>query len=107
MMTKEKYKEFITTCGIPLKSVDCVLDSVRGIIYPMLADGSTDLTDDGTSLLSVTDEWLDNLSEDDMWKINKASDDLDFNIEMEISSKGDNRFKPSIRLSKGDNVKFK
>ncbi len=55
--------------GIPLKSVDCVLDSENGIIYPMLADGSTDLTDIGTSLLSVTDEWLDKLSEDDMWKI--------------------------------------
>ncbi len=57
------------TNGIPLKSVDCVLDCTSGIIYPMLADGSTDLTDEGTSLLSVTDEWLDKLSEDDMWKI--------------------------------------
>jgi hypothetical protein len=62
--------------GIPLKSVDCVLDSTSGIIYPMLADGSTDLTDTGTSLLSVTDEWLDNLSEGDMWKVAEVSDDL-------------------------------
>ena len=62
--------------GIPLKSVDCVLDCTSGIIYPMLADGSTDLTDEGTSLLSVTDEWLDNLSEGDMWKVAEVSDDL-------------------------------
>ena len=62
--------------GIPLKSVECVLDCTSGIIYPMLSDGSTDLTDDGTSLLSVTDEWLDNLSEGDMWKVAEVSDDL-------------------------------
>jgi hypothetical protein len=62
--------------GIPLKSVECVLDCTTGIIYPMLSDGSTDLTEDGTSLLSVTDEWLDKLSDGDMWKVAEVSDDL-------------------------------
>jgi len=70
--------------GIPLKSVECVLDCTTGIIYPMLSDGSTDLTDDGTSLLSVTDEWLDSLTEDDLWKVAEVSDDLGISFKSNV-----------------------
>jgi hypothetical protein len=70
--------------GIPLKSVECVLDCTSGIIYPMLSDGSTDLTDDGTSLLSVTDEWLDKLSDGDMWKVAEVSDDLGISFKSNV-----------------------
>jgi hypothetical protein len=52
--------------GIKLESVGCVLDSNTGIVYPMLADGTTDLEDDGVHLEDVTEEWGEALSVDDM-----------------------------------------
>mgnify|MGYP001356093490 CR=1 FL=1 len=52
--------------GIKLESVGCVLDSKTGIVYPMLADGTTDLEDDGVHLEDVTEEWGEALSVDEM-----------------------------------------
>ena len=66
--------------GVPLESVSCVLDSSNGWVYPMLADGSTDLDDSGTSLHHVTEEWVDALSEEDVIKVGEVVDNLNMNI---------------------------
>ena len=66
--------------GVPLESVSCVLDSSNGWVYPMLADGSTDLLDEGVSLRHVTEEWVDALSEEDVVKIGEVVDDLKMNL---------------------------
>ena len=71
-MTDEKFN----LNGVPLKSVDCVLDKHSGWIYPMLADGTTDLNDSGRSLLYVTEEWVDSLSEEDMLSVLKVVNGL-------------------------------
>ena len=62
--------------GVPLKSVDCVLDEHSGWIYPMTANGITDLNDSGTSLIYVTKEWIDSLSKEDMLSVVKVVDNL-------------------------------
>jgi hypothetical protein len=46
----------------------------------MLADGSTDLLDEGVSLRHVTEEWVDALSEEDVVKIGEVVDNLNMNI---------------------------
>ena len=46
----------------------------------MLADGSTDLDDSGTSLRHVTEEWVDALSEEDVVKVGEVVDDLKMNL---------------------------
>tara|TARA_Y100000310_G_scaffold293546_1_gene323177 strand:- start:38 stop:298 length:261 start_codon:yes stop_codon:yes gene_type:complete len=62
--------------GIKLESVGCVLDSNAGIVYPMLADGTTDLEDDGTHLEDVTEEWVDGLSSEDAATVLTTSHNL-------------------------------
>ena len=66
----------LTATVYTLKSVDCVLDKHSGWIYPMLADGTTDLNDSGRSLLYVTEEWVDSLSEEDMLSVLKVVNGL-------------------------------
>lgn len=50
--------------NIKLHSVGSVLDTNKGIVYPMLADGNPDLHM-GTNLLEVSREWIEKLSIDD------------------------------------------
>jgi|LULM01.1.fsa_nt_gb hypothetical protein len=49
---------------ISLHSVGSVLDTDKGIVYPMLADNTPDY-DGGIMLLEVSREWIDGLSADD------------------------------------------
>ena len=73
-------KEAKSNGEVYLKSVGCVLDSSNAMIYPMLADGSTDLLDEGVGLRHVTEEWVDALSEEDVVKIGEVVDNLNMNI---------------------------
>ena len=73
-------KEAKSNGEVYLMSVGCVLDSSNAMIYPMLADGSTDLLDEGVSLRHVTEEWVDALSEEDVVKIGEVVDNLNMNI---------------------------
>jgi len=73
-------KEAKSNGEVYLKSVSCVMDSSNGWVYPMLADGSTDLDDSGTSLHHVTEEWVDALSEEDVIKVGEVVDNLNMNI---------------------------
>jgi hypothetical protein len=75
-----RMKETKSDMGVPLDSVGCVLDSSNAMIYPMLADGTTDLLDDGVSLRHVTEEWVDALSEEDVVKVGEVVDDLKMNL---------------------------
>jgi len=73
-------KEAKSNGEVYLMSVGCVFDSSNAMIYPMLADGSTDLLDEGVSLRHVTEEWVDALSEEDVVKIGEVVDNLNMNI---------------------------
>ena len=73
-------KEAKSNGEVYLMSVGCVLDSSNAMVYPMLADGSTDLLDEGVSLRHVTEEWVDALSEEDVVKIGEVVDNLNMNI---------------------------
>jgi hypothetical protein len=75
-----KMKEAKSNGEVYLKSVGCVLDSSNAMVYPMLADGSTDLLDEGVSLRHVTEEWIDTLSEEDVIKVGEVVDNLNMNI---------------------------
>ena len=75
-----RMKETKSDMGVSLDSVSCVIDSSNGWVYPMLADGTTDLDDSGTSLHHVTEEWVDALSEEDVMKVGEVVDDLKMNI---------------------------
>jgi len=71
-----RMKETKSDMGVPLDSVGCVLDSSNAMVYPMLADGSTDLLDDGVSLRHVTEEWVDALSDEDVLKVANIVDEI-------------------------------
>ncbi|MBT4208203.1 hypothetical protein HOE22_07655 [Candidatus Woesearchaeota archaeon] len=59
-----------------LKSVDCVLSSLDGMVRPLLSDGTTDLDDVGTPINEVTDEWVDKLSDEDVLKVANIVDEI-------------------------------
>ena len=51
---------------VDLDSVGSVLNTVNGLVYPMLADGDFNVENtDGVYLEDIDEEWIDGLSKED------------------------------------------
>ena len=61
---------------VNLDSVGSVLNTENGLVYPMLANGTADLDDDGVHLNDVEEEWVDGLSNEDAGSVIEVSYNL-------------------------------